>query len=95
MVQGKNAANEARTGVREPLTPDVVVPKAHQNNRSYVSSADLPLDNLAWLAVTRRTLKATKLSKLWGGGGRVLARVWALARDNMVILRFCVHTSCM
>ena len=24
------------------LIPDVVVPKVHQNNRSYVSSADLP-----------------------------------------------------
>ena len=46
---------------------DIVAPKAHQNNRSYVSLADLPSDslrkNLAWWAVTRRT---SKLSKLWG-----------------------------
>ena len=40
-------------------------------NSSYVSSADLFLDskckNLAWWAVTRRTTKTTKLSKLEGG----------------------------
>ena len=51
--------------------PDIVVPKAHPNNRRYVSSADLPLDslckNLVWWAVTRRTSKITKLSKLGGG----------------------------
>ena len=52
-------------------------PKVHQ---SYVSSADLPSDslrkNVAWWAVTRRTLKNHK-SWEWA-----LARVWALARDN-------------
>ena len=50
--------------------PDVVAPKAHQN---YVSSADLPSDslrkNLAWWAVTRRTLKNRKIVKSGGGGG--------------------------
>ena len=35
-----------RTSVCEPLMPDVVSPKVHQNNRSYVSSADLPSDSL-------------------------------------------------
>ena len=83
MVQGKNAANEARTGVREPLTPDVVVPKAHQNNRSYVSSVDIPSDsllkNLAWWAVTQRTLKNHETVKI---GGRVLVQVWVLARED-------------
>ena len=59
----------SRTGVCEPLMPDVVANKVHQNNCSYVSSADLPSDslckNLAWWAVTWRT---TKLSK-WEVGG--------------------------
>ena len=49
----------------EPLMPDVMAPKAHRNNRSYVSSADLPSDslrkNLAWWAVIQRTLKNHKL----------------------------------
>jgi len=31
--------------VCEPLMPDVMAPKAHQNNRRYVSSADLPSDS--------------------------------------------------
>ena len=34
------------TGVWEPLMPDVVSPKVHQNNSSYVSSAELPSDSL-------------------------------------------------
>ena len=34
------------TGVCEPLMPDVVSPKVHQNNCSYVSSADLTSDSL-------------------------------------------------
>ena len=67
-----------RMGVCEPLMPDVVVPKAHQNNRS---SADLLSDslhkNLAWWAVTWRTLKNHKIVKI----GR-----WVLARDNTVVL---------
>ena len=50
-----------RTGV---CPPDVVALKGHQ---SYVSSADLPSDslrkNLAWWAVTRRTLKNHKTVK--------------------------------
>ena len=54
VMQGKNAENEARTDVCKPLMPE-----AHPNNRSYVSSADLPSNslhkNLAWWAVTRRT----------------------------------------
>ena len=62
-------------GVCEPLMPNVVAPKAHQNNRSYVSSADLPLElpldsmriRKKNLHVTQRTLKTAKLSKLAGG----------------------------
>ena len=61
----------------ELLMPDVVVSKAHQNNRSYVSSADLSLDslgnNLAWWAVTRRTSKNHKTVKI--GGGRLLGTI--------------------
>ena len=67
-----NAANEATDGC--VWTFDVVGPKVHQNNRSYVSSADLPSDslrkNLAWWAVTWRTLKLSKL-----GGGRLLRTI--------------------
>ena len=74
--RGRALRTRPRTGVCEP---DVVAPKAHQ---SFVSSADLPSDslhkNLAWWAVTRRTLKTTKPSKVGGG-------VWVLARDNTVL----------
>ena len=67
-----------RMGVCEPLMPDVMAPKAHQNNRS---SADLLSDslhkNLAWWAVTRKTLKNHKIVKIGG---------WVLARDNTVVL---------
>ena len=56
VLQGKNAGR----GVCKHLMPDVAAPKAHQNNRSYVSSANLPSDslckNLAWWAVARRAL---------------------------------------
>ena len=56
-----------RVGVCEPLMPDVVASKAHQNNRNYVSSADLPSDSLrkdlAGWVVTRRTSKRL----LWYG----------------------------
>ena len=70
--RGRTLQTRPRTGVCKPLMHDVMAPKVHQNNRSYVSSADLPSDslrkNLAWWAVTRRTLKRnTKLSKLGGG----------------------------
>ena len=73
----------------------VMVPKAHQtDNRSYVSSADLPSDSLrkilAWWAVTKRTSKHHKTVKI---GGWVLAWVWALARDNTVGLSEKRYTS--
>ena len=77
------------TGVCEPLMPDVMALKAHQNNRSYVSSEDLPSDSLrkilAWLAVTRRTWKNHKTVKIWG---RALAWVWVLTRDNTVLAQY-------
>ena len=80
-------------GVCEPLMPDAMSPKVHQNNCSYVSSVDLPLDslreNLAWWVVTQRTLKNHKTVKI---GWWALARVWALARDNMVYFDFCIKT---
>ena len=85
MLQGKNAVNEAMEGVCEP---DVMVPKVHQNNYSYVSSADLPSDllrkDLAWWAITRRTSKNHNTVKIWEWA---LARVWALARDNTVLTK--------
>ena len=76
--------------------PDVVLPKAQQNNHSYVSTADLPLDslrkNFVWWVITRRTLKNYKTVKI---GGWALAWVWvlawvgALARDNTVVTVWC------
>ena len=79
-------------GVCKPLMPDVVAPKAHQNNRSYVSSADLPSDSLrkilACRAVTQRTSKNHKTVKIGG---------WALARamwySSMVVNHNCQHSS--
>ena len=63
--------------VCEFLMPNVVVPEVHQNNHSYVSSVDLPLDslrkNLAWWAVTQRALKNHKTQNL--GGGRLLGTI--------------------
>ena len=70
----------------EPLMPDVMVSKAHQNNRSCVSLADQPSEslrkNLTWWAVTRTTSKNHKTVKM--GGGRLLG-VWAIASDNTVL----------
>ena len=71
MLQGKNTANKAIwMDVCKPLMPDVVAPKAHQNNCSYVSSANLVLEslckNLAWWVATRGTLKNHKTVKIGG-----------------------------
>ena len=79
------AANNA-TDVCETLILDVV-PEANQNDHSYVCELSRPTFDslckmLAQWAVTRRTSKTTRLSKL--GGAWALARGWALARDNMV-----------
>ena len=83
MLQGRNTANEAMDRCVQTWCR---APKAHQNNRSYVSSEDLPSDslckNLAWRMVARITQKNHKTVKI---GGWVLARVWALARDNTVV----------
>ena len=59
-----------RTDVCEPLMPDVVAPKAHQNNRSYVSSVDLPSDSLCMVGGYTEILKIHKTVKI---GGWVLA----------------------
>ena len=79
------AANNAMD-VCETLMLDVV-PEANQNDRSYVCELSRPTFDslckiLAQWAVTRKTSKTTRLSKL--GGAWALARGWALARDNMV-----------
>ena len=86
-------------GMCEPLMHDVVAPKVHQSNRSYLSSAYLHIpsdslrENLAWCAVTRRTVKNHKTIKI---GRWALARVWALARDNTVCAPHSVgHTHLM
>ena len=54
--RGRTLRTRPWMGVWKALMSDVMAPKVHQNNRSYVSSADLPLDslckNLAWRAVT-------------------------------------------
>ena len=54
--RGRKLRTRPWMDVCEPLMPDVVAPKAHQNYCSYVSSANLPLDslreNLAGWAVT-------------------------------------------
>ena len=67
--KGGTLRTRLRTDVCEP---DVVAPKTHQNNHGYVSSADLPVDslrkNLAWWAVTRRTLKNHNTVKIGGWG---------------------------
>jgi len=73
VLQGKNEATD-----RCVWTFDVwcMVSKAHQNNCSYVSSADLPSDSLCenlW-AVTRRTMKNYKTVKIGGCGYGCLPR---------------------
>ena len=80
-LQVKNAANKATDGC---VMPDVVVPEAHQNDRSYVRelsgpTLDLLRKNLAWWVVTWRTSKNHKTVKI---GGWALAQGWALAWDK-------------
>ena len=41
--RGRKLRTRPQTGVCEPLMPDVVVLKVHQNNHSYVSSVDLQI----------------------------------------------------
>ena len=71
-ISGRMLRTRPQTGVCKSLMPDVVAPKAHENNRSYVSSEDLPLDslhkNLAWWGVTQRNQKNHKTVKTGGGG---------------------------
>ena len=70
--RGRMLQTRPQTSVCEPLMPDVVSPKVHQNNCSNMSSVELPSDslceNLAWWAVTRRTLKNHKTVKIGGWG---------------------------
>ena len=70
--RGRMLQTRPRTGMCEPLMLDVMAPEMHQNNRSYVRSADLPSDTLreilAWWAVTRRTLKNNKTVNIAGVG---------------------------
>ena len=77
VLQGKNAANEATDGCVQTFDARCCV--AHQ---TYIPSDSLR-ENLAWWVVTQRTLKNHKAGKI---GGWVLARVWALAQDNTVIV---------
>ena len=56
----------------EPLMPDVVASKLHQNNRRYVSSVDLPSDslrkNLAPWAVNTENLEKPQNCQNWRVG---------------------------
>ena len=87
--RGRMLRTRLRTDVCKPLMPYVVASKVHQNNHSYVSSADLPLDSLCKIlgtwTVTRKTSKNHKTVKI---GGWALAQISALAQDNSVV---CIH----
>ena len=66
----------------ETLMPVVMVPEAHQNNRSYVCELSRPtfeslLNNLAWWVVTQRT--SIKI------GWWMLVQAWVLAWDNFYV----------
>ena len=70
MLQRKNTANETTDGcVCKPLMPDVVSPKAHQNDHSYVSSADLPSNSLrkfSMVGVYAEYLEKPQNCQNWG-----------------------------
>jgi len=61
-------------GVCEPLMPNVPAPKADQNDHSYVSSADLPLElpsdstqkKFAWWGAYMENLENHKTVKIGG-----------------------------
>ena len=80
--RGRTLQMRPRTGVCEPLMPDVVLPKVHQNNCSYVSSADLPSDSLRENSILHggRFIHG----ELWKYKCMAFVRVWAFARDNTV-----------
>ena len=80
--------------VCETLLPDVVSPKAHQNNHSYVSSVDLPSIHYAnWWAVTRRTLKNHKTAKIGGWTvARTLRTIRYIRKLNIIVYSF--HWCC-
>ena len=69
---GRTLRTRPRTGVCEPLMPDVVAPKVHQNNCSYVTYLRIHYARIkrGW-AITRRILKNHKTVKIGG---------WAPAR---------------
>ena len=75
----------------ETLMPNVMVPEAHQNNRScvFVSSVDFRFTTQEFSIVggymEDLKKKQHKTVKIWGW---VLVPWWALAWDNRVIYRF-------
>ena len=84
VLQVKNAADEATTGVYIPccqmqwrlkLIETVNVSSNCKHSSHYIRK------NFAWWAVTRRTSQTAELSKL---GGWALAQGWAFAWDNTV-----------
>ena len=79
MLQGRNAANQATD--RCVWTWCCGAQSASELCELSGPTFGFPMQELVWWAVTRRTLKTTKLSKV---GGWALARVWALAGDNTV-----------
>ena len=83
VLQEKNAANEATDGCVRTFDARCRVAQSASEQSQLCELSDLPSDslheNFAWWAVTRRTLKITKLSKLGGGrlhgDGRLLATI--------------------
>ena len=68
--------------------PDVLAPEAYQNGRSYVRELSGPTFEFTtqeFSMVGGYTEDLKKIHKTVKIGGWVLARGWALARDNTVI----------
>ena len=93
MLQGRTLQTRPQTGgdMWEPLMPDVVAPKAQQNNITAICEHSGSTFGFTtqefWWVVTRRILKNHKTVKI---GGWVLAWVGTLARDNTVVTVWCV-----
>ena len=68
-IRERTLRTRQRNDLCKPLMPDVMAPKTHSNNRSYVSSTDLPSEFSMVGGYTENLEKPQKLSKL--GGGRL------------------------
>ena len=63
------------------------MPKAHENNCSYVSSADLPSNSLCKKSMVGSYTENPEKPQTVEIGGWALVQVWVLAQDNMVCSR--------